>query len=763
MTDEATKGVRMDRMARQLAGCLDNNTGGDRLRKEDIFSLQVTLPAKLRANRRAMGRLSFKVTETPSVKQDVVSALAGFLFDHDGDPATPNIPLHKKGESEVMDAPSELNNGEDEIFKGSAEIFSLLLVVEGGPGTLDTVKEANVLRTPVVVIEGSGRIADVLAYAWRFLHDDSKEAQGYSRGQLQDYIREVFPRNTKKEETLEAWDTRIEAATRNILQIVVQEDSMTIYTISSGEDIDAAMLRAMLLSVKPATPNLPGLFEVTFSKLHLSMLFNRPEPAQTFLRELRGLYLRGKGLTVAKHLRGTTEKTLGERYGNLVQDALYWAVVGNHVEFVRMFLPEVKDICGFLYAEGGKRLYNLYEQGKRPYFQALKKEAKKRGANRLLGAMQRRDSKKRLSQQQEDMININKDLTAADQVVAHLVFAGDAPAVKPRDIVKFYDEERHELGLVGQKTLAYNELMTWSVIMGYGPLSEIFWQEGGDSIASALLCSRMFSALSTSRSVLQLDSEAAIRMEAMARTYEGHAHGVLDSSYMENNDNARALLRLPLQQFRLLSKHSDGSDPVDCTELAHLGGNLDFFSHSAVQSMLLNEWYGHMDIATSQSAILFNIFVPFVLNNAGPLRIMPSKAYHRAHSSNANLKSRLSNWRLMYAHVTAPVTKFYMDCLSFTALLFLYSWVALSPLVPRASAAEWVLIVWMSVLALEELRQVVKLGLRDWQADAWNRLDFLLVSEPRPSRSAFEPVLSCFLSSFFFLPAAQRITLVFSL
>lgn len=100
---------------------------------------------------------------------------------------------------------------------------------------------------------------------------------------------------------------------------------MTIYNISSGEDIDAAMLKAMILSIKPSAPTIPGRFEVSlqlrlngvaavvwhsshivspsgphqhtcrqvaFSKLHLAMLFNRPGPAAKYLTTLRKLYLR---------------------------------------------------------------------------------------------------------------------------------------------------------------------------------------------------------------------------------------------------------------------------------------------------------------------------------------------------------------------------------------------------------------------------------------------------------------------------------------
>ena len=51
----------------------------------------------------------------------------------------------------------------------------VLLVLEGGPNTIRTVLE-SVTRTPavpVVVAEGSGRAADVLAYAHRFISQSS--------------------------------------------------------------------------------------------------------------------------------------------------------------------------------------------------------------------------------------------------------------------------------------------------------------------------------------------------------------------------------------------------------------------------------------------------------------------------------------------------------------------------------------------------------------------------------------------------------------
>ena len=51
----------------------------------------------------------------------------------------------------------------------------VLLVLEGGPNTIRTVLE-SVTRNPavpVVVAEGSGRAADILAYAHRFISQSS--------------------------------------------------------------------------------------------------------------------------------------------------------------------------------------------------------------------------------------------------------------------------------------------------------------------------------------------------------------------------------------------------------------------------------------------------------------------------------------------------------------------------------------------------------------------------------------------------------------
>ncbi len=45
------------------------------------------------------------------------------------------------------------------------------LACVGGPGTINTAMSAVDEGTPVVTIEGSGMAADMISYAWRYLHD----------------------------------------------------------------------------------------------------------------------------------------------------------------------------------------------------------------------------------------------------------------------------------------------------------------------------------------------------------------------------------------------------------------------------------------------------------------------------------------------------------------------------------------------------------------------------------------------------------------
>ena len=59
-------------------------------------------------------------------------------------------------------------------FGASCPIATVCVVIQGGPGTLDTAASTVRQGTPLVVVEGSGQAADVIAYAYKLQHNQGK-------------------------------------------------------------------------------------------------------------------------------------------------------------------------------------------------------------------------------------------------------------------------------------------------------------------------------------------------------------------------------------------------------------------------------------------------------------------------------------------------------------------------------------------------------------------------------------------------------------
>ena len=70
------------------------------------------------------------------------------------------------------------------LFSDNIAVPVVCVVVEGGPGTLETVMRALQTGTPAVIVEGSGRAADLLAYAYTNSHEieiDATDQYGKKR------------------------------------------------------------------------------------------------------------------------------------------------------------------------------------------------------------------------------------------------------------------------------------------------------------------------------------------------------------------------------------------------------------------------------------------------------------------------------------------------------------------------------------------------------------------------------------------------------
>jgi hypothetical protein len=82
--------------------------------------------------------------------------------------------------------------------------------------------------------------------------------------------------------------------------------------------------------------------------------------------------------------------------------------------------------------------------------------------------------------------------------------------------------------------------------------------------------------------------ETILKMEAVSRKFETLARGVLDECHRENADRASKILRVKMDNFRLLQKTNGVF--LDCIDMAVEAMNLEFMSHPACQAQLEEEW-----------------------------------------------------------------------------------------------------------------------------------------------------------------------------
>ncbi|KAK3607584.1 hypothetical protein CHS0354_034632 [Potamilus streckersoni] len=85
------------------------------------------------------------------------------------------LSIRAKLERKISEMP--IKKGDDNVDQINLRsvvsgVPTVLLVLEGGPGTLETVENALKENTPVVIVKGSGRAADILAYAIEYASDD---------------------------------------------------------------------------------------------------------------------------------------------------------------------------------------------------------------------------------------------------------------------------------------------------------------------------------------------------------------------------------------------------------------------------------------------------------------------------------------------------------------------------------------------------------------------------------------------------------------
>nr|XP_006823629.1 PREDICTED: transient receptor potential cation channel subfamily M member 1-like [Saccoglossus kowalevskii] len=123
----------------------------------------------------------------------------------------------------------------------------VLVVVEGGPNTLKTVYESTEKNMPAVIVEGSGRAADIIAYAYKKTKptdgSDSNISKDVDREDIRRRIVRAFKLriNDETQKTVEEYIDWVESC-------ISRRNLITVFRIQDADhrDIDGTILYALL-------------------------------------------------------------------------------------------------------------------------------------------------------------------------------------------------------------------------------------------------------------------------------------------------------------------------------------------------------------------------------------------------------------------------------------------------------------------------------------------------------------------------------------
>uniref|UniRef100_A0A4W6FDR9 Transient receptor potential cation channel, subfamily M, member 2 n=1 Tax=Lates calcarifer TaxID=8187 RepID=A0A4W6FDR9_LATCA len=556
------------------------------------------------------------------------------------------------------------------------------VVLDGGPGTLDTIYNAMLNGTPCVVLEGSGRIADVIAQVAglpvtrvtiALIHQLMKRFFG------QEY--ETFA------------DLKIIKWTKMIQDIIRIPQLLTVFRVSedSHGDVDVAILQALLKASR--TSESLGI-ECWKRQLELAIAWNRVDIAETEI---------------------FTEESQWK--SSDLHWAMFSALVGNRPRFVSLLLENGVSLRDFLQDE--ETLCELYKQLPTCFF--LRKLAKRVHSSRRSGRRQAFAIRARVHSGQGEMIS----MTHVCEEVRHLMGGFTQPLYPPSTMTFHFNMTMEDTSLSLSKSQAGSQaslreddvaqrdpgrdLFLWAIVQNNKELAEIAWEQCRDCMSAALAATKILKKMAEEGS----DADEAEDMRELANHYEKHAIGVFSKCH--NNDEERAR--------KLLVRASPLWGRTTCLRLALEADDKNFVAQSGVQALLTQIWCGELSVDNPVWRVMVcMVFFPLIYTGFLVFR-------------SVLLAVLIVCWSRLVCLYSSPQVKFYWNIVSYFAFLFLFAVVLMIDFQDTPSAGEVLLYIWLLSLVCEEVRQLFHdpdgFGFRKkakmYIHDLWNILDVLSI------------------------------------
>ncbi|XP_059155365.1 transient receptor potential cation channel subfamily M member 3-like isoform X3 [Physella acuta] len=620
----------------------------------------------------------------------------------------------------------------------------ICVVLEGGANTIRSVLEyvTDTPPVPVVVCDGSGRAADLLAFTHKYTMDDGTMAESL-RDQLILTIQRTFMYTQEQAEKLFI----------ELMLCVKKKELITVFRMGDREeskDIDLAILTALL---KGTTAN-------AIDQLNLALTWDRVDIARSHI------FVYGQ-----------------EWPEGALEVAMMDALINDRVDFVKLLLENGVSMHTFLTIP---RLEDLYNARQTPSntLRYLVRDVKKHVPSNyrytlpdiglvlqhlMGGGFRAYYCRKRFRQKYQALKQTGTSVGNIVTSIPHLMNTKQAEELFP---------------------YPFHDLMIWAVLMKRQKMALFMWQHGEEALAKALLAGKLYAAMAHEADQDDLEIELSEEFRHYADEFLSLALELLGHCYKIDDDYTQQLLTYELKNF----------SEQTCLGLAVIANHRQFIAHTCCQVLLNDLWIGGLRMRknTSLKVILGIIFPPYLFaldfKSKEELQLMPQTMEEHLDeledaASVANLsmssfsedqdynynedmadpisgtnqqsplkengtigsidgsngaldstifshmpfrkkKSPLRMGKKVYEFYNAPITKFWAHAIGYVVFLIIYCYVILDRLKQIPTWTELYTIAFIFTMALEKIRQIIasepvniSMKLRVYISQLWNILD----------------------------------------
>uniref|UniRef100_F1KQ20 Transient receptor potential channel n=1 Tax=Ascaris suum TaxID=6253 RepID=F1KQ20_ASCSU len=521
------------------------------------------------------------------------------------------------------------------IGGGTRSVPVVCVVLEGGTCTIRAVLDyvTNTPRVPVVVCDGSGRAADLLAFAHQYIQEDGKLPDGI-RPQLLRLVENVFGYDKQNAEKL-------------LLELTMcaqQKHLMTVFRLgeTQKQDVDHAILTALLKGQNLSAPD----------QLALALAWNRVDIARS------DIFVLGQDWPKAA-----------------LNNAMMEALINDRVDFVRLLLENGVSMNKFLTVSRLEELYNTDRGPPNTLYYIVRDVVKIRPGYRyriphiglaiekLMGngfrssytseafrakyssfrnkiKLMRKKERQQLSRSSATSENftgappiaLTSDPALADTVMAALsgsralsnhilwrsAFRRDNPVSgfnsmlppalnEVEDTIVDIEDDSPQLTFeerVDDFRYPFSELFLWAVLTKRQEMALCMWQHGEEAMAKALVACRLYKSLAQEAAEDYLEVEICEELRQYAEEFRRLSLELLDHCYQHDDAQTLQLLTYELSNW--------GNET--CLSLSVMVNNKQFLAHPCCQILLADLWHGGLRMRNrSNLKVVLGLLCPLTI------------------------------------------------------------------------------------------------------------------------------------------------------